>query len=147
MAERPPYEEMLEKHLSTEVKILNAYLPKSQMPLSQLMHEKHPQVLCRDGHHHSFKKRELDYLADMTNIKEQERLLLPIFIWLTAIEQGEVNAVVRGIVAAKVISKILDLPIKDGQRDLIIPKHKLAVLRRRLTTTTQYVFAEILRKF
>ncbi|MBA7481762.1 hypothetical protein ES707_17238 [subsurface metagenome] len=47
----------------------------------------------------------------------------------------------RGEAEEKVISKILDMPITPKQERIMIYKPQLALIRKPLRTTTQYLFS------
>lgn len=140
-----PYERMLQECLKGELRVVNAGLPQSQRPLSTLLHEKHPRVICTDSSIHLFKRKELEYLASLINIDEQEALLLPLLIQLGTSETEAVIICQTGV-EEKIISKILDMTITPKQGRITIYKPQLALIRKRLKTTTQYIFSsKILR--
>lgn len=140
-----PYERMLQECLKGELRVVNAGLPQSQRPLSTLLHEKHPRVICTDSSIHLFKRKELEYLASLINIDEQEALLLPVLIELGA-NEAEAVIICQTGVEEKIISKILDMTITPKQGGITIYKPQLALIRKRLKTTTQYIFSsKILR--
>ena len=76
----------------------------------------------------------------MLGAAEQEVLLLPMLIEVNP-GQGEMAIICRGEVEEKVISKILDMPITPKQKRIMIYKPQLALLRKPLKTTTQYLFS------
>jgi len=135
-----PYEKLLQECLSGELRLVNAGLPRSQQRLSDLLHEEYPHTACNDGSTHLFKKKELEYLASKTSPDEQKALLLPILIKLGQ-NQAEAAIICQTDVVPKVISKILDMPVTPQQGRIIIYKPQLALLRKMLKTTTQYVFS------
>jgi len=135
-----PYERMLQECLVGELRVLNAHLPRQQKPLSDLLHEEYPHVACNDGSAHLFKKKELAYLASLIHTDEHEALLLPMLIEINP-GQDEMTIICRGKVEEKVISRILDMPITPRQHRVIIYKRQLALLRKTLKTTTQYLFS------
>jgi len=135
-----PYERMLQECVRGELRIVNAGLPKSQERLSNLLNEKYPHVVCHDGSTHFFKKSELEYLASMLDTDEQKALPLPMLIELGA-NQAEAAIICEGEVEEKVISKALNMPVTCEQRRIRIYKPQLALLRRKLKTTTVYVFS------
>ncbi|MFC1977721.1 DUF61 family protein [Chloroflexota bacterium] len=140
MNDELPYDRMLQESLKGELRVLNAHLPSRQKALSVLLAEETPVVACSDGSAHLFKRKELDYLAGMLESDEQEALLLPILIEVNP-GQDEIAVVCRGVVEEKVISGILDMPLKVKKRRIEIYKPQLTVLRKLLRTTTQYVFS------
>ena len=140
MANELPYQKMLQESLRGELRVLNAHLPCEQKLLSDLLSEKYPNVVCNDGSTHLFKRKELEYLAGMLNPDEQGALLLPMLIEVNQ-GQGEMTIICRGEVEEKVISKILDMPVTPEQQRITIYKPQLALLRKPLKTTTQYLFS------
>jgi len=133
-----PYERMLQECLRGELRLVNAGLPRNQKTLSNLLHEEYPHIVCSDGSTHLFKRRELEYLASMVNVTEQE-VLLPMIIELGE-NQAEAAVMCQGEMEEKIISKILDMPVTCEQGRIRIYKPQLALLRKILKTTTQYVF-------
>lgn len=134
-----PYETMLQKCLGGELRLLNAYLPREQKPLSDLLHEEYPHVMCNDGGTHLFKEKELKYLSSLVDTDKQEALLLPMLIEVSP-GQNEMAIICQSEVEEKVISKILNMPITPGQEKIRVYKPQLASLRKGLRTTTQYLF-------
>ena len=139
-ANQSPYEKMLQDCLRGELRIVNTGLPQSQKWLSNLLNEKYPHVVCNDGSTHFFKRSELEYLASMLDTDEQETLPLPLLIELGA-NQAEAAIICEGKVAEKVISKALNMPVTCEERRIRIYKPQLALLRKKLKTTTVYVFS------
>ena len=135
-----PYQRMLRECLKGELRVLNAYLPCAQKTLSDLLGEEYPNVVCNDGSTHLFKRKELKYLASMLDADEQEALLLPMLIEVNS-GQGEMAIICQGAVEEKVISKILDMPVTPKQKRIVIYKPQLALIRKPLKTTTQYLFS------
>ena len=140
MANGLPYEKLLQECLKGELRVVNAGLPRNQKPLSTLLHEEYPHVLCSDGSSHLFKRRELNYLASVINTDEQESLLLPVLIELGQ-NQAEAAVICQTDVVQKLITKILDMPVTPEQGRITIYKPQLALLRKTLKTTSQYVFS------
>jgi uncharacterized protein (UPF0216 family) len=139
-AKQSPYEKMLQESVRGELRIVNAGLPKTQERLANLLNEKYPHVVCHDGSTHSFKKSELEYLASIIDTDEQKALALPMLIELGP-NQGEAAIICEGKLEEKTISKVLNMPITCEQRRIRIYRPQLALLRRKLKTTTVYVFS------
>ena len=135
-----PYERLLQESVRGELRIVNAGLPRSQERLSNLLKAEYPHVVCHDGSTHSFKRSELEYLASMTDPDEQKALALPMLIELGP-DQGDAAMICEGGVEEKIISKVLDMPVKCEERRIRIYKPQLALLRKKLKTTTVYVFS------
>lgn len=134
-----PYERMLQECLKSELRVVNAHLPSKQKPLSDLLDEEYPHILCRDGSTHLFRRKELKYLAGLLDADEQKKLLLPMLIEAGA-GGGEMAVICPGVVEEKAISKVLDMPVTRRQDRVVIYKPQLAILRKLLRTTTQYIF-------
>ncbi|TET42755.1 MAG: DUF61 family protein [Dehalococcoidia bacterium] len=134
------YQKMLQECLRGELRIVNAGLPRSQKPLSALLQEEYPHVLCNDSSTHFFKRRELKYLESILSSDEQEALLLPILIELGE-NQAEVAIICQTEVEEEVISRILNMSVTAKQGRITIYKPQLALLRKMLKTTTQYLFS------
>jgi len=140
MLDELPYQRMLQECLRGELRVLNAHLPCEQKSLSGLLVEEYPNVVCNDGSTHLFKRKELEYLASMVDTDEQEVLLLPMLIEVNP-GQDEMAIICRGGVEEKVISKILDMPVTSKRKRIMIYKPQLALIRKPLKTTTQYLFS------
>lgn len=135
-----PYDRMLQKYLTGELRVLNAHLPGSQKLLSDLWDEEYPHVLCNDGSIHLFKRKELKYLADLIDADEQKMLSLPILIEVSA-GRTEMAVLCPGEVEKKVIQKVLDMPLDVREGRISLYRPQLALVRKLLKTTTQYVFS------
>ena len=133
-----PYERILQDSLQDTVRVLSAYLPCESKPLSALLQEEQPQLRCKDGSNHLFKKKELNYLKSLISDDELEVLSLPIFI--EVVSENEMLVLCPTEVEEKVISKVLDMPVVSRDKKIFIYRPQLNLLRKRLKTTTQYIF-------
>lgn len=140
MTNESSYQKILQECLRDELRVLNAHLPCEQKPLSELLGEEYPNLVCNDGNTHLFKRKELEYLASMIDTNEQGALFLPMLIEVSP-GQDEMTIICQGEVEKQVISKILDMPTIVKQNRIMIYKPQLALLRKILKTTTQYVFS------
>jgi uncharacterized protein (UPF0216 family) len=140
MPDELPYDKMLQESLKGELKVLNAHLPSESKTLSALLAEDTPAVACSDGSAHLFKRKELQYLAGILEPAEQETLQLPIMIEVDP-GKDEISVMCRGDAEEKVISKLLEMPLNIKGNRIKIFKPQLAVIRKKLKTTTQYLFS------
>lgn len=140
MVSELPYDRLLQECLKGELRVVNAHLPSKQKPLSDLLTEEYPHVLCRDGSTHLFKRKELKYLASLIGNDEQKALLLPMLLEVNA-GRGEVAVICQGEVEEKVMAKVLDMPVTPRQKKIVLYRPQLALVRKLLRTTTQYLFA------
>ncbi|MFC2004375.1 DUF61 family protein [Chloroflexota bacterium] len=134
-----PHERILQESLKDELRVLNAFLPRKRKALSDLLHEKYPHIVCSDGSIHLFKKKELNYLAGLVDVDEQNSLLLPILIEVSS--DDKMAIICRTEVEEKVISKVLDMPVTSRQKKIPIYSRQMSLLRKLLKTTTQYIFS------
>ncbi len=140
-AKKPsPHEKILQNCLRGELRVVNTGLPRNQKWLSDLLEERYPHVICNDGGTHFFKKSELEYLAGLLDTDEQKALPLPMLIEVGA-NQAEAAVICEGKIEEKVTSKALNMPITCEERRIRIYKPQLALLRKKLKTTTVYVFS------
>lgn len=139
MDDEPVYNALLREALKDELRLLNAHLPRERKSLYNISQEEHPHIACSDGSTHIFKKKELRYLAGMLSVDEQKALLLPILIKIHA-GYSEISVLDSGEAEKKVLSAILDMPLTVTADGITIYKQQLGVLRKKLRTTTQYIF-------
>lgn len=139
MDDEPVYSALLQEALKDELRLLNAHLPRERKSLYDISQEEHPHIVCSDGSTHIFKKKELRYLSDILSIDEQKALLLPILIKIHA-GYSEISVLCSGEAEKEVISTILDMPLNITAGGITIYKQQLGVLRKKLRTTTQYIF-------
>jgi len=140
MPNESPYQRMLQQCLRGELRVLNAHLPCEQKALSALLADEYPNVVCHDGSTHLFKRKELEYLASMLDTDEQAALLLPMLIEVNP-GQDDVAIICRGKAEEKIITKILDMPVTTRQKRIMLYKPQVALIRKPLKTTTQYLFS------
>ena len=140
MISESPYEKLLQECLKGELRVLNAHVPSRQKPLSDLLGEEYPHVVCSDGSPHLFKRKELEYLVRTVEPEEQSVLFLPMLIELGS-SQDEVAVICRGGIEEKILTKILNMPVTEKQGRITLYKPQLSVLRKILKTTTQYIYS------
>jgi hypothetical protein len=135
------YEKLLQECLKEELRIVNSGMPQSRKKLSELLCEARPYVPCHDGSKHFFKKQEIAYLAALLDASEREALLLPVIIML---EVGRGTMLIpcgEGVVEEKIISHVLGMPAACDAGIIRLYRPQLAVIRKKLKTTTQYAFS------
>jgi len=140
MSDELPYDRILREYLTGELRVLNAHLPGKQKSLADLWDEEYPHILCNDGSVHLFKRKELRYLTSLINSNEQKALALPILIEVNA-GRTEMAVLCTGDVEKKVIQKILDMPLDVREGRITLYRPQLALVRKQLKTTTQYIFS------
>ena len=123
--------------IKLELSRLNLHLPERRLSLKEALSSPRPQVAARDGSMHVFKREELKFLAGLLPEADRDKLQLPILIAMEP-KLGRVTARISGEVEVKVVSRVLE---KEGAAgELLIYRPEVAILRRKLPTTTQYLF-------
>ncbi|MGC8816881.1 MAG: DUF61 family protein [Candidatus Hadarchaeum sp.] len=127
----------MERIIKFELSGLNAHIPEKRITLKSALSLERPFVRTKDGKAHYFKREELEFIAKILPEAEWDRLQLPIFISLEP-KLGRGAAKISGESEVKVIRKILGKEI--SKNELIVYRPEIAVIRRKLATTTQYLF-------
>ena len=126
----------VDRVLEFELNKLNVHLPKRRISLKEALESTKPQVVTREGDVHRFKREELDFLAGVVPEVDWGRLQLPILIALDP-KFGRGAARITGEAEVMAISQILG---KGTGEELLIYRPDVAIIRRKLPTTTQYLF-------
>lgn len=130
-------ENYIEKALKDELRIINKHLPYKRFTLKELIEMDIPYIVLRNGTTHLIEKRELELLYKYCGNELASRLQIPIIIEVNP-SFGEGAAIIRDHVAAKVLSRILNVEYRGGS--LIIYMPHLSELRHILRTTTTIIF-------
>lgn len=120
-----------------ELSKLNVHLPVRRLTLREALSSQKPQVQARDGSVHTFKREEVEFLAGLLPEADRDKLQLPILIALEP-KLGRGTAKISGEAEVKVVSQVLKKEPAAGE--LLIYRPEVAILRRKLPTTTQYLF-------
>ena len=123
--------------IKLELSRLNVHLPEKRMSLKEALLSPKPQVAARDGSVHVFKREELEFLAGLLPEADRDKLQLPILIALEP-KLGRGTARISGEAEVKVVSQVLEK--EAAAEELLIYRPEVAILRRKLPTTTQYLF-------
>lgn len=121
-----------------QLQLLNRHLPKSRRSLAALLEEPIPCIPLKDGSEHCFKKEELKKLSKLIPRGKWGRLLLPILIELGSSLYGRGTARISGRLECSIAAEVLE---KDFEgEEIFIYRPELRKLRKKLPTTTQYMF-------
>jgi len=135
------YDGLLQGWLSGEMRLVNSGLPRERRRLGDLLGDEQPSVGCSDGSQQLFKRAELHFLSDILDENERKTLLLPILIEMAG-DETEAIVLCPSDVELKVISFVLGMHLTyETPGRVRIYKPQLALLRKKLRTTTQYVFS------
>jgi uncharacterized protein len=117
---------------------MNQHLPAQRKPLTELLLDKDPYYIGKDGHRYRLDRKELEYIASLLDLFEQARLRLPILIMTdTTYDSGGWR--VAGKVEAKLISKVLEREM-DSEEEIRFFFPHLNELRKKLPTSTTVMF-------
>lgn len=125
-----------ERLFERELTRLNIHLPEKRISLKEALSSSKPLVKTKAGTTHSFKREELEFLSKITPKEEWDELRLPILIALEP-KLGRGAARISGKAEGEVASKILN---KRSGGELVIYRPEVAILRKKLPTTSQYLF-------
>ncbi len=128
----------LDRIIAKEVLRLNRHLPERRKTLAELLEERRPKVVTRDGHEHFFDREELELLASVLPKFMHHRLKIPILIELGGYHG---KAFVRGKAETRAVCEILGMEWSFRQESVELNMLEVRELRRRLPTTTQYMFS------
>lgn len=131
-------DDLVELLLREELRIVNKHLPRSRKPLSGLLKDEYPSVLCRDGTLHFFRRSELENISKLVDEEDLDHLLLPIIITIIPESEGFIG-MIDDKYAAKLVSKILGLKNQGGRVYLYEPH--LFELRKSYSTIFQIVLS------
>jgi uncharacterized protein (UPF0216 family) len=123
--------------IKLELGRLNVHLPERRLSLKEALSSTKPRVVGRDGGAHTFKREELEFLAGLLPEADRDKLQLPILIALEP-KLGRGTARISGEAEVKVVSRVLEK--EAAAVELLIYRPEVAILRRKLPTTTQYLF-------
>ncbi len=127
-----------DEYVKKQIQNLNRHLPKGRVSLEDLLERDKPRIETQDGSTHRFKKKELDYLADLLPSDEHSNLKLPIIIRISP-QLGRGSAKISGRMEKEVVGEILDKE-PDDDDELLIYRPEMKIVRRKLPTATQYAF-------
>jgi hypothetical protein len=126
----------IETLLQRERAVLNRHLPRERISLADALKAHEPFVVLGNGSRHYFDKNELKLLASLLPRTEHQLLKLPILIQLDP-KLGRGAARISGVAETKVVGKLLN---KQAAGDLILYGPEIALLRRKLSSVTDYAF-------
>ncbi len=127
----------MEEVLKAELARLNSPFPRERVPLEEALSSERPGVPLTNGGFQPFKREELELLARILPSEERKELRLPI---LLALDPGLGRGAVKigGRAEARAVGRLLGKEVKGGE--LVIHRPELLEVRRKLPTTTYYLF-------
>jgi uncharacterized protein (UPF0216 family) len=134
--------ESYDRVLAMQLKALNRHLARDKKSLAELLREERPRVRLRDGTDQYFKREELRFLAEILPADMHRLLRLPIYIELSSARFGGGTVRVCGKAEVTVISKILKKEVEGDE--MFVYKPEIPTIRKKLPTTSQYIFTTTL---
>ncbi len=134
----------LSKLLAEQVRSLNRHLAIERLSLKELLEQRRPAVMLRDGVRHHFRRSELEMLSRLLPERMHPRLYLPIYIELSSDRFGTGTARISGRAECEVVARLLGRKVAGDE--LFIYRPEIQLIRRELPTTTQYMFTTSLNE-
>lgn len=125
----------------TDIRILqslNKHLPANRKSLASLLEEEKPRIIGKDGSSHRFLRGELDLIQGIVPEKYHKQVKLPVYIEM-APDYGRGTALIHGYLHCDIVQAVLEMK-KEKTDEIILYRPDINKLRRKLPTTTQYVF-------
>jgi len=127
----------VEEVLKAELARLNSPFPKQRISLEEALSSERPGVPLTNGAFQPFRREELELLASLVPEGKRGELRLPILLALDpGLGRGAVR--VRGEAESRAVGSLLGKRVEGGE--LVIYRPELREVRRRLPTTTYYLF-------
>lgn len=120
------------------IQSMNRHVPTKRMSLEQLMEQREPSFLGKDGIEYRLKTEELVKLASILDERERKKLRLPIYISTDTSYPGGAWKI-NGRIEVKVVSTLLERePEKEDEMRLFFPH--VSELRNMLPTATTVLY-------
>ncbi len=132
----------IDRLLAKQIRAMNRHLAVEKFSLEDLLSQDKPRVILRDGSAHYFRREELEFLSSLLSERDRKILRLPIYIELSSSRFGKGTARVCGTAEVKVISAIIGREASGDE--IFIYKPEIKLIRKKLPTTTQYMFTTTL---
>ncbi|MCS7144461.1 MAG: DUF61 family protein [Archaeoglobaceae archaeon] len=129
---------MNEKILAKMIESVNKHMPVAMKNLEDMLNEKDPTILAKDGNEYYLEKRELEFIAEHFDELERKKFKIPIILEMCEIG-GERVVFVRDKLHIDFIKKAFGYDrLVNG--NLMLYLYELPAIRRKLRTTTQVMF-------
>ncbi|MEM0214713.1 MAG: DUF61 family protein [Archaeoglobaceae archaeon] len=129
---------MNEKILAKMIESVNKHMPAVTRNLEEMLNEKDPTILAKDGNEYYIEKKELEFIAQHVDELERKKFRIPIILEMCEIG-GERVIFVRDKLHIDFIKKAFgyDRMVNDN---LMLYLYELPAIRRKLRTATQVMF-------
>jgi len=129
---------MNEKLLAKMIEAVNRHMPATTKSLEDMLKEKDPTILAKDGNEYYIERGELEFIAQHVEEFERKRFRIPIILEMC--ELGSERVIfVRDKLHADFIKKAFGYErIVNGS--LMLYPYELPPIRRKLRTASQVMF-------
>lgn len=129
---------MNEKILAKMIESVNRHIPAVTRTLEEMLNEKDPTILAKDGNEYYIEKKELEFIAQHVDELERKKFRIPIILEMCELG-GERVIFVRDKLHIDFIKKAFgyDRIVNDN---LMLYLYELPAIRRKLRTATQVMF-------
>jgi uncharacterized protein (UPF0216 family) len=135
-------EDLTEQMLAKMMEAVNAHLPKKSRTLAEMLKEKYPTIVARDGNEYLIERKELEFIAQYVDEEEWENFKIPIILEMCNV--GNTRLIyVKDKLHAEFIKRAFGYDrIVDG--DLVLHMHEIIPIRRKLRTASQIAYRVML---
>ncbi len=129
---------MNEKILAKMIESVNKHMPIAMKNLEEMLKEKEPYILAKDGNEYYIEKKELEFIAEYVDEFDRKKFKIPIILEMCEIG-GERVIFVRDKLHINFIKKVFgyDRMVNDS---LMLYLYELPAIRRKLRTASQVMF-------
>ncbi|MCQ4153191.1 MAG: DUF61 family protein [Archaeoglobales archaeon] len=129
---------MNEKILAKMIESVNKHMPAAMKNLEEMLKEKDPVILAKDGNEYYIEKKELEFIAQYVDELDRRRFRIPIILEMCEIG-GERVVFVRDKLHIEFVKKAFgyDRIVNDS---LMLYLYELPAIRRKLRTASQVMF-------
>ncbi|MFN3383765.1 MAG: DUF61 family protein [Archaeoglobaceae archaeon] len=129
---------MNEKILAKMIESVNKHMPAVTKTLEDLMKEKDPTILAKDGNEYYIEPKELEFIASFVDEEDRKKFRIPVILEMCDVG-GERVVFVRDKAHIEFIKKAFGFDRIVGG-NLLIYLYELPAIRRKLRTASQVMF-------
>ena len=129
---------MNEKILAKIIESVNRHMPAVTKSLAELLKEKDPTILAKDGNEYYIEPKELEFIAGFLDEEEKKRFRIPIILEMCDVG-GDRVVFVRDKLHAEFIKRAFGFE-RFANNNLMLYPYELPVIRRKLRTASQIMF-------
>ncbi|UOY09812.1 DUF61 family protein [Methanonatronarchaeum sp. AMET6-2] len=123
-----------------QIKALNNHLPRRRASLKELVADPELELETRKGEKFTVDSEEIERISEIIPEQYWGTLKIPIYIEINR-KHSKGTYKISGKFACMVVGEILKRDLDKGQENLYVYRPEVIELRRKLKTTTEYMFA------